>query len=199
MTDAILLIGAAPHEPHIIELKHNNPSYVLITVSNKHIDKENKSHFCSDFNEIDTWNNILVYIKEKNLHVIKIIVDWSTVRFFNRNYNIVYGKIFYIISNLVKDGAIFYSEYLTGIETMILSNNGVSLPNDTWYMATCCVPFIHQSLEDDPNITEYKKNIVAFSPLGIKTLLCTAYSLTDYPLHNKKMVYPFNYLKFISE
>jgi len=87
--DVVIIIGAWPGEPHVIQYKAEHPHMYVITFSKKGVNEVQKyndnvlspSHVQADFNNLEKWNNLKEVLKDRN--VVQIIVDWSTTKFMN--------------------------------------------------------------------------------------------------------------------
>lgn len=106
-SNLIIILGANINEKHIIEFaKRQISNYHIWCISSESIEMENEinnvslKQFTFDFNNVDKWIDISKLIEE-NFTLEKIIVDWSTAKFFKDGFNFYIGNIMEIIKNFM--------------------------------------------------------------------------------------------------
>ena len=133
-----------------------------------------------DFNSTDAWKKC----KKKYKNFQKIIVDWSTAKFFRREYNIHFGKIWPIIESMLSHEN---AQFFLPIEKHDAS---VGEYNIKYFNP----PTLMYKVEYDPDMTIYKRILLYYMSLDFETHIMTAEKEGDYPLKNKGFKYPFEYL-----
>jgi len=185
-----IILGATPHESHIIKYHEEHPEELIVTISNGTITNTNTStiisHIDMDFNNVSEW----LKLKETYRQAHKIIVDWSTSKFFHQCFNIVHGEVFNIIKELLKNGGCFYSPYRSGMRMIIEEYDGKKLPLHWQYIAIVPCNFLSCAIEEDPNLTEYIDKLNWF---GAETHEAED---GEYPINNIHAVYPMPYMTY---
>lgn len=106
--DVVIIIGAWPGEPHVIQYKAEHPHMYVITFSKEGVNEVRKynvpspSHVKADFNDLEKWNNLKEVLKDRN--VVQIIVDWSTTKFMNfktGEWALNNGSIFNVVREML--------------------------------------------------------------------------------------------------
>ena len=209
----IIILGAVNDEDHIRLFVENLTSkHCVICISNIKVEQplisvgnpESKSpviHLSENFNDIELWNK-LKYLNEVN----KIIVDWSVVKFFSTEYNIIIGKIMKIIFNLLIINGEFYSECCHSMNWMNRENTHLipGIYNYAMSSPEWDLPEIRpgETQEETKNrvdreyIEKYVEKLKYYTPVNYEmnyhTIPLPEYD--TYPLKNShRSIYPFNY------
>lgn len=102
INNLIIILGANIDEPHIINFAQRQLNTTIWCVSNDSREEEREvgslilKQFNFDFNNRDEWVRISTIIN-RNFTLTKIIVDWSTAKFFGDEFNLYNGNIMRII------------------------------------------------------------------------------------------------------
>ena len=140
----VIILGALYNEPHILEyVRTIENTKILCISSSEGLTPDKKGQFGqlvrmselngdrkennnlllqidNDFNDHDLWLKIRDTIYESGQTLSKIIVDWSTAKFFNDNYNYSSGNIMGIIKEFIQtQNTEFYSPCCFEISTIL--------------------------------------------------------------------------------
>ena len=112
-THTAIVLGATPYEEHVKKLVLDN-NWKVIFISNETsetfllldiVHTYNHTYHEMNFNSYEQWLGLLNRYKTIDL----IIVDYSTAKFFNEQYNFINGKIFKLITDHMSIGARFFT------------------------------------------------------------------------------------------
>lgn len=187
-----IILGAIPSESHIVAYATAHPDETVVTISDNSagdeiVDIAGIYYVQMDFNDIGAWEANFCNMN----NVSKVITDWSTSKFFNMNYNIVTGKVFQFIKNLLCNDGCFYAPYRSGLRMLIQEYDGKPLPRDWQYIAIAPSAFLSCNIMEDPNLTKYKSDLVFFG-----AQVHEAQVPGEYPLDHPYAAYPVDYLTY---
>ena len=178
--DVVIILGAWPGEPHIIQYKAEHPYMYVITFSIKGVNevakynKPSPSHVEADFNILEYWNNLNEILKDRN--VVQIIVDWSTTKFMREDWNFENGNIYNVVKKMLTrakgsfifpdDGRFHYEDFLNKKRLFNMEDKSINYPlkNNSFYEVNHEIQKIHiyEWLQENPDDEITKNKIKTF-------------------------------------
>ena len=166
-----IILGAHILEPHILNYLRKQPeetNVICIRLNRDGIDYPDETlsvegnkrllQIYGNFNDIELWNLIEDVIFSKGLILKEIIVDWSTAKFFNDNYNYENGNVMRKIKQfIVTQNTKFYVECC--FEVSLINDDNTKTPNfnKIIYLPDLKMPL--RSTQEDGNI-KYIENLL---------------------------------------
>ena len=178
--DVVIILGAWPGEPHIIQYKAEHPYMYVITFSIKGVNevakynKPSPSHVEADFNILEYWNNLNEILKDRN--VVQIIVDWSTTKFMREDWNFENGNIYNVVKKMLtrakgsfifpNDSKFHYEGFLNKKRLFNMVDKSINYPlkNNSFYEVNHEIQKIHiyKRLQENPDDETTKNQIKTF-------------------------------------
>ena len=217
----IIILGANSKEDHIIDYmgKLDIKSTIIcisLEAQQEKIEQTDTKgsiyHLNMDFNNVEHMRTLQELIVPLN----KIIVEWSTYKFFSVEYNFVTGKIIQILFNLLRKGGEFYSGCCWEIATVRGSSPMKYIPYLVTYATQPSDEYLVNVLGDPDETSQertervYRDYIHYFiqnlinetkDHFHFEGLIKVESKETDtYPLINPKRIeFPYRYFKLIKK